>query len=140
MSATVNFYELPSALGIAQVNLALHSLLGTLYNLLYRRNLSQNDYPNFKNQTVCFFYPSTNCQLSTINCQLTKGTRFLYYFCLCKSFKELFLLPSNFGKRVQRYGFFPNHQNFSGKIFIFYALFLPLLIHIKTQNGLHLII
>ena len=31
--------------------------------------------------TVCFFYPSTH-----------KSTRFLYYFCLCKSFKELFLL------------------------------------------------
>jgi len=31
-------------------------------------------------KTVRFFYPSTK-----------KSTRFLYYFCLCKSFKELFL-------------------------------------------------
>ncbi len=35
-----------------------------------------------KNQTVRFFYPSTYYIIST---------RFLYYFCLCKSFKELFL-------------------------------------------------
>ena len=33
-----------------------------------------------RNWNGLFFYPSTS-----------KSTRFLYYFCLCKSFKELFL-------------------------------------------------
>ena len=41
---------------------------------------------------------------------------------------------------MQRYDFFPNHQNFSKKNFIFYAKFLSLLIHIKVANRLHLII
>ena len=45
------------------------------------------------------------------------STRFLYYFflCLCKSFKELALyaITQDFErKRMQRYDYFLNHQNF----------------------------
>ena len=69
------------------------SLLGALYNFIF--SLSQNDYPRFFSERLLArpfkelkrfvsFYPRTS-----------KSTRFLYYFCLCKSFKELsILLPT----------------------------------------------
>ena len=49
------------------------------------------------------------------------------------------LLPPISRKRVQRYCFFPNRQNFFGKIFIFYAKFHPLLTNIKSRKGPHII-
>ena len=67
----------------------------------------------------------------------------MYYFCLCKSFKELFLLclQPGFGrKRVQRYCFFPNRQNFFGKIFSFIPKNLQDLININPKNTLYIII
>ena len=51
-----------------------------------------------------------------------KGTRFLYYFCLCNPFKELFLYDALRGyflvKRVQRYCFFLIPPNFLNTFFI----------------------
>ena len=58
MSATENFNELPSSLGNqkqAFIALVPRNLVKTSIDV----NLSQNDYPVFKNQTVRFFYPST---------------------------------------------------------------------------------
>ena len=42
---------------------------------------TQNDYPVFQELNGLFLLPKCS----------KKSTRFLYYFCLCKSFKELFL-------------------------------------------------
>ena len=69
-----------------------------------------------------------------------KGTRFLYYLSVYGNIsKNSFLMPS-FRKRVQRYCFFLNHQNFLQEIYAFYAEFLQLLISVKTKKNLHLII
>ena len=94
------------------------SLLGALYNFIF--SLSQNDYPRFFSERLLArpfkelkrfvsFYPSTS-----------KSTRFLYYFCLCKSFKELSILPPTqifWRKRVQRYKKYQYPPNFKAKKF-----------------------
>ena len=96
--------------------------------------LSQNDYPRFlfllkEIETVCFFITQEHfC------------SRFLYYFCLCKSFKELFLQLSISRKRVQRYNYFRNQQNFSQIFFSFLMIIFRLLIRINYRNDTHLII
>ena len=91
--------------------------------------LSQNDYPNSRIETVCFFITQEHfC------------SRFLYYFCLCKSFKELFLQLSISRKRVQRYNYFRNQQNFSQIFFSFLMIIFRLLIRINYRNDTHLII
>ena len=90
-------------------------------------NLSQNDYP-IQELNGSFLLPN-------ILKQYVASCTTSVYVNLSKNS----LLPPSFGKRVQRYELFPNRQNFSGKIFIFYAKFYPLLIKVKTQNSLHLI-
>ena len=103
-------------------------------------SLSQNDYPISRIKRFVSFTqaPSFNLQFSIFNCKtvLASCTTSVYV----NLSKNSFFFAPNFGKRVQRYDFFPNHQNFSKKNFIFYAKFLSLLMHIKTQNRLHLII
>ena len=91
--------------------------------------LSQNDYPNSRIETVCFFITQEHL-----------CSRFLYYFCLCKSFKELFLQLSISRKRVQRYNYFRNQQNFSQIFFSFLMIIFRLLIRINYRNDTHLII
>ena len=65
------------------------SLLGALYKIPFDFTLSQNDYPRFLfpiNKKLKRFVSSTQV--------LFMSTRFLYYFCLCKSFKELLFCAS----------------------------------------------
>ena len=57
--------------------------------------------------------------------------------------KNSFFMPPHLvfeRKRVQRYCFFPNHQNFSRKNFSFRTEKLQVLTNIKFKNHLHLII
>ena len=67
----------------------------------------------------------------------------MYYFCLCKSIKELFfeLLPHlSARKRMQRYTFLANLQNFSSIFFrksVFFTFFME---SDECQRALHLII
>ena len=81
-----------------------------------------------------FFYPSTR-RPSTINCQPSTGASFLYYYLsvyvnLSKNASSNALV---FGKRVQRYDYFPNLQNFLRKIFRFYMHFSFFLIFVKPH-------
>ena len=103
-------------------------------------SLSQNDYPFSRIKRFVSYTqaPSFNLQFSIFNCKtvLASCTTSVYV----NLSKNSFFFAPNFGKRVQRYDFFSNHQNFSKKNFIFYAKILSLLMHIKTQNRLHLII
>ena len=68
---------------------------------------------------------------------------FLYYFCLCKSIKELFfeLLPHlSARKRMQRYTFLANLQNFSSIFFRKSVIFTFFMESNECQRALHLII
>ena len=49
------------------------------------------------------------------NIQSKNGTRFLYYFCLCKSFKELFLRPRFLESGCKGTHFFRTGKTFRGK-------------------------
>ena len=67
--------------------------------------LSQNDYPNPRIETVRFFYPTYS----------RKVCRFLYYFCLCKSFKELFFSSPRSESGCKGTNFFRTGKTFSKK-------------------------
>ena len=106
--------------------------------------------------TVRFFYPTYSQKKYVASCttsvyvNLSKnslmpfGLDFFHdsenqvnlFFSRCS--RSSFLPPIS-RKRVQRYCFFPNRQNFFGKIFIFYAKFHPLLTNIKSRKGPHII-
>ena len=51
------------------------------------------------------------------------STRFLYYFflCLCKTLKDRKKYTLLLGKRVQRYDYFPNYQNFFDIFFVIHT-------------------
>jgi len=62
----------------------------SLVNLSINVYLSQNDYPVFFRRLLV--RPSQEIKRFVHFTQEYCYSRFLYYFCLCKSFKELFLL------------------------------------------------
>ena len=67
----------------------------------------------------------------------------MYYFCLCKSIKELFfeLLPHlSARKRMQRYTILANLQNFSSIFFRKSVIFTFFMESNECQRALHLII
>ena len=130
MSATEKLYELPSSLG-KESELSLLSLLGTLY-IFYRRFsvlrttiqyqvkstysiLSEAACAALIKLTVRFFYPTYSL----------KVCRFLYYFCLCKSFKELFLSSRFLESGCKGTAFFRTTKTFRGK----FSSFMQNLIH-----------
>ena len=83
---------------------------------------------SFKKLNGLFIYPSTS-----------KSTRFLYYFCLCKSFKELFLFVACQVVFLicgcKGTAFFLNYQKFSREIFNFRVFFMHLLISVNYKNS-----
>ncbi len=95
------------------------------YNLCHRTTIQY-----FKNQTVRFLYPST---YTLYNIKALASCTTSVYVNLSKN--SSFNAPHPFfaRKRMQRYCFFPNHQNFSGKIFSFSTEILQVLTNIKTK-------
>ena len=90
-----------------------------------------------KLKTVRFFYPSTD---TLLNIQALASCTTSVYVNLSKN--SFFMPPAHDfeRKRVQRYCFFPNHQNFSRKKFSFRTEKLQVLTNIKNRKHLHLII
>ena len=90
-----------------------------------------------KLKTVRFFYPSTD---TLLNIQALASCTTSVYVNLSKN---SFFMPSSLvfeRKRVQRYCFFPNHQNFSRKNFSFQTEKLQVLTNIKDRKDINLII
>ena len=98
---------------------------------------AQDDYPyQIKRLTVRLFYPSAGKHKAS-------GTCFLYYLSVYVSLSKIALFsvpPPGFErKRMQRYDYFPNYQNFLKKIFTFRARKCIILTNINDRILLHLI-